>query len=181
MNTTISRIAASAPVAMALLGFSFGSAHAAPYEPSSADKVQMQPADKPGWDIDLPISDDLPDGDPPAPPDDIAPADPDDEPADETDDEESDENTDDDTEGSGNGSNSGNGGGSKGSKGAGQGSDTDEDSDEAEQVPVEAADVPLTPVSASGIQVAPALVAAAGAALAGVVGWAGYRRMKANA
>ena len=34
MNTTISRIAAAAPVAVALLGFGIGSAHAAPYDPS---------------------------------------------------------------------------------------------------------------------------------------------------
>ncbi len=180
MNTTICRIAASAPVAVALLGFSFGSAHAAPYDPSSADKVQMQPADKPEWDIDLPISDDLPDGDPPAPPDDIAPADPADEPADdESDDEESDENADDDTNGSGNGTNSSTSSSNGGSKGS-EKVDTYEAGDGAEQAPVEAA-VPFTPASASGVQVPPELVAAAGAALAGVVGWAGYRRRKANA
>jgi hypothetical protein len=192
MNTTISRIAASAPVAVALFGFSFGSAQAAPYEPGSSDKVQVQPADdSPKWDVDLPVSDDLPEGDPPADPDDVGPADPADEPADEPDDEpseddgndeESDEDAGDESNASGNGGNSSNGGGSKGasSKSAKE-ADTNGDSDEAAATPVEAADVQFTPASARGVQVPTEVVAAAGAALLGVVGWATYRRIKVTA
>lgn len=192
MNTTISRIAASAPVAVALFGFSFGSAQAAPYEPGSSDKVQVQPADdSPKWDVDLPVSDDLPEGDPPADPDDLGPADPADEPADDPEeepaeddgnDEESDDDASDESNTSGDGGSASNGGGSKGgsSKGA-KDADTNGDSDEAEAAAVEAADVQFTPASAQGVQVPAELVAAAGAALAGVVAWATYRRMKVTA
>jgi hypothetical protein len=192
MNTTISRIAASAPVAVALFGFSFGSAQAAPYEPGSSDKVQVQPADdSPKWDVDLPVSDDLPEGDPPADPDDVGPADPADEPADEPEDEpseddandeESDEDAGDESKASGNGGSSFNGGGSNGgsSKGA-KDAEKSGERDEAEATPLEAADVQLTPASARGVQVPTEVVAAAGAALAAVVGWATYRRMKVTA
>jgi hypothetical protein len=192
MNTTISRIAVSAPVAVALFGFSFGSAQAAPYEPGSSDKVQVQPADdSPKWDVDLPVSDDLPEGDPPADPDDLGPADPADEPADEPEDEpseddgndeESDEDAGDESNASNNGGSSSNGGGSNGgsSKGA-KDVEKSGDRDEAEVTPVEAADVQLTPASARGVQVPTEVVAAAGAALVGVVGWATYRRMKVTA
>ena len=189
MNTTLSRIAASAPIAVALVGFSFGSADAAPYEPGSSDKVQVQPADdSPDWDVDLPVSDDLPEGDPPADPDDVGPADPADEPADEPEDEpseddgndeDSDEDAGDESNSSGNGGSSSNGGNSKSgsSKGANE-ADKNGDSDAAAAAPVEAADVQFTPASARGVQVPTAVVAAAGAALAGIVGWATYRRMK---
>ena len=192
MNTTISRIAASAPVAVALFGFSFGSAQAAPYEPGSSDKVQVQPADdSPKWDVDLPVSDDLPEGDPPADPDDLGPVDPANEPADEPEDEpseddgndeESDEDAGDESNASGNGGSSSNGGGSNGgsSKGA-KDVEKSGDRDEAEVTPVEAADVQLTSASARGVQVPTEVVAAAGAALAGVVVWATYRRMKVTA
>ena len=194
MNTTLSRIAASAPVAVALVGFSFGSAHAAPYEPGASDKVQVQPADdSPEWEIDLPVSDDLPEGDPPADPDDVGPADPADEPADEPEDEpedepsedegndeESDEDTSDESSSSGNGGSSASGGGSNGGT-AKSAKEADTNGDEAAATPVEAADIQLTPASARGVQVPTELVAAAGAALAGVVAWATYRRMRVTA
>lgn len=192
MNTTLSRIAASAPVAVALVGFSFGSAHAAPYEPGASDKVQVQPADdSPEWEIDLPVSDDLPEGDPPADPDDVGPADPADEPADEPEDEpseddgsdeDSDEDASDESTGSGNGGSSASGGGSKGgSAKSAKEADTNGGTEEAAAAPVEAADIQLTPASARGVQVPTEVVAAAGAALAGVFVWATYRRMKVTA
>lgn len=190
MNTTLSRIAASAPVAVALVGFSFGSAHAAPYEPGASDKVQVQPADdSPEWDVDLPVSDDLPEGDPPADPDDVGPADPADEPADEPEDEpsenegndeESDEDAGDESSGSGNGGSSATGGGSKGGS-AKSAKEADTNADEAAATPVEAADIQLAPASARGVQVPTEVVAAAGAALAAVVVWATYRRMRVTA
>lgn len=188
-TTTVSRLAAATPVAVALLGFSIGSAHAAPYEPAASDKVQIQPAgDPPEWDFDLPISDDLPDGDPPpVDPEDVGPAEPDDEPADEpaeddSDDEGSDSDTgadsgaDSDNAGTSSKGGSSKGGGSKRAKDAGNRGDSDE-----ADPPVEAADVQFTPAGARGVQVPTEAVAAAGAALVGVVGWAGYRRMKATA
>lgn len=191
MNTTICRIAAAAPLAVALLGFGIGSAHAAPYDPASADKVQMQPADEPhDWDIDLPISDDLPDGDPPVDPDDVGPAEPaDDEGNDEESDEESDEDADSEPAESDNSGGATAGGSNGGSYGADKDGDQEESTGEAEQPggtsrsrgTVEDAEVQVTPVSAAGVQVPTELVASAGVALAGVVGWAAYRRTKAFA
>ena len=188
MNTTISRIAAAAPLAVALLGFGIGSAHAAPYDPSSADKVQMQPAGTAGHGPDLPISDDLPDGDPPVDPDDIGPADPADEPADEPAEEPAEDDSNDEESDDAARTPKVHNGGTRPPAAPRAApaepvtdSDKDEAGDEAEQTPVEAADVQVTPVSAAGVQVPTGLVASAGVALAGVVGWAVYRRTKAFA
>lgn len=101
MNTTLRRIALSAPVAITLVGFGLSSAQAAPYQPGLSDSVNVQPvADKPDvvinpdWDFDPQIGpDDISDtpDDPvvdPAPPE---PSDNDD--SDDDSDDNSDQNT----------------------------------------------------------------------------------------
>lgn len=165
MNSTLSRIGIAVPLAAAIFGWSVSAAHAAPYQPS--DKVQVQPTEN-GWPGDIAIPD----------PDDVD--EPEDEPADEpadededTDDEsdeESSQDSDDDSQSvpapKDDDNQSSNGGRNSADDGADE-SDTVEAASTTELAPS------LRP---AGVQVPLLMVVGAGALLAGVAGWAGYRR-----
>jgi len=179
MNSTISRFAIAVPVAAAIFGWSLSAAQAAPYEPS--DHIEVQPAEN-DWPHDIDAADpdevDEPE-DPPAddPADEPAEEPTDDEDAEEESDEESDEDTsDDDSNDSGQfvaTSNSNDE--DRGSTANAERADAVSD-DEADAVETASGAGIAPSFRPAGVQVPLLMVVGAGALLAGIAGWAGYRR-----
>lgn len=178
MNTRISRIALAVPVAAAIFGGSVGAAAAAPFD--SSDEIQMHQAEN-NWGPD--DIDSVDPGDVDGPQDDPMdePVDePTDEPIDE--DEESDEEADDESDEESIEEASHGGGHSIPAvtwDTTSKSSTADEepaDEDEAEPLQTASATTPAASVGPTGVEVPLLLVVGAGAGVAGVTAWAGYRR-----
>lgn len=180
MNTTLGRIAMTAPVAAAIFGFGIGPAHAAPMEVSEHSQVQPEPdwGDAFAADVDSDEPEDTPDDEPADPPADEPVDEPADEPVDEPtedDSEEADEETDEETDDEESGVRSRPAPAVETVHTTAV-SDEESSDDGAETLRTTAAE--LTPPSqdSAGVQVPVAFLAAGGAIVAGIAAWAGYRR-----
>ena len=170
MNSTIRRLAIAVPVIAAILGLSFTAAQAAPYEPS--DHIAVQPAEN-DWPDDIVIAD----------PDDVdepedPPADePTEEPADEADDDLDEESDDESDEDPADEDSNDNGQPAPVQKSDDEDQGSNGKADGADDVIETASSTDLAPsVTPAGVRVPLLMVIGAGALVAGIAGWAGYRR-----